>query len=261
MGPRLGALAGVLLFTVGCGSPARRGARGSYAQMDSASAACRRNPAYCATGAGEETVVPLQVRAAQVGAAGKAWAELEESERKSIEDLLVQCARWAEAEVNRKEFGGRPPTREECEKQVGGSRENPITRGMTLGTTKHALALQCTQEKLGKAHPGRFSLEQRYRTHPETRRLERIQHETELKMLRNGGRELVSSVVPDVVIHTGNPLQPQRVYDFKFPCPDSNKPQWRNYPRGNPLQAQHQGEAYQTVLNAPPFRVTPRGVL
>jgi rRNA maturation protein Nop10 len=229
--------------------------------MDSASAACRRNPAYCATGAGEEMVVPLQVRAAQVGAARKAWAEFEESERKSIENLLVQCAQRADAEVNRKEFGGRHPTREECEKQVGGSRENPITRAMRLGNAKHALALQCTQEKLGLAHPGRFSLEQRYRTHPDTRQLQRITAERALESLRNGGRELSGTVVPDVVIHTGDPIQVQRVYDFKFPCPESNPPSWRQFPPGNPHGALNQGVAYRKTFGTQPRIVTPHGAV
>ena len=260
-----GGVAGVLLLlTVGCGagSAARHGAAGSYAQMDSATAACRRNPAYCARGAGAERIVPLTVRAAQVGAAGKAWADLEESKRKGIEHILVECARWADAEVNRQEFGKqRHPTPAECEEQVGGSAENPISRRMALGTAKHSLARQCAEEKLGSAYPGRFSLEQRYRLHPETRRLEQLKHETELEMLRRGGKELVGSVVPDVVIHTGDPLQPQRVYDFKFPCPEDNKSPWRAYPPGNPLRARHQGHAYETVLNAESFRVTPKKVL
>jgi hypothetical protein len=229
--------------------------------MDSASAACRRSPAYCATVAGEETVVPLHVRAAQVGAAGKAWQVLDEVVRKSIEDILLECARRADAEVNRKEFGGRPPTREECAEQVGGTRENPVTQAMRLGNAKHALALQCTQEKLGLAHPGRFNLEQRYRTHPETRQLERVTSERELEMLRNGGRELSGTVVPDVVIHTGNPLHVQHVYDFKFPCPESNKSYWRKYPPGNALQVIDQGAAYLKVLRARSFRVTTESIV
>lgn len=136
-----------------------------------------------------------------------------------------------------------------------------MTRSMRLGSAKHTLAIACTQEKLGWAHPGRFSLEQRYRINPETRQLERILHATELEMLRNGGKELAGSVVPDVVIHTGDPLQVQRVYDFKFPCPESNRPQWRAYPPDNPSRFRDQGEAYLKVLETPPFRVTTGGVL
>ncbi|NPC87006.1 hypothetical protein HPC49_53610 [Pyxidicoccus fallax] len=131
---------------------------------------------------------------------------------------------------------------------------------MRLGSAKHALATQCAEVNLGNFLPGRFSLEQRYRIHPETRQLERIQHESELEMLRKGGKELVGSVVPDVVIHTGNALQPQRVYDFKFPCPESNPGSWRDYRSGNPHNIKNQGEAYQKVFDAPSLLVTPKGV-
>jgi hypothetical protein len=203
----------------------------------------------------------LQVRAAaQVAAAGKAWAALEESERKGIEAILVQCAQWADTQVNRKEFGNHSPTQQQCDEQVGGTAENPITRGMRLGSAKHTLAVQCAQEKLQEAYPGRFSLEQRYRLPPDTRKLERISHKAELEMLRNGGKELVGSVVPDIVIHTGDPLQPQRVYDFKFPCPENNPPTWRVYPTGNPHKVAHQGQAYERVFGVPALRVTPKGV-
>jgi len=256
------AVAVLLLSTVGCGvgGPARRGTERYALTTDSATAACQRNPAYCAKVIGEEAVVPLEVRAVQVGATGKAWQVLDALVTQGIEDLLVECARWADAEVNRTKFGGRHPTTAECEQQVGGTRENPVTRAMRLGGAKHALALQCTAEKLGRAHSERFSLEQRYRLHPETRQLERILHKTELEMLRNGGKELAGSVVPDVVIHTGDPLQVQRVYDFKFPCPESNPPTWKRYPPGNPLKASNQGEAYRNVFGVAPVPVTPKKV-
>jgi hypothetical protein len=251
-----------LLLIAGCGagSPARRGPTEGYAQsLDSASAACRQNPAYCTALAGEEAVVPLQVRAAaQVAAAGKAWAALEESERKGIEAILKECAQWAHTQVNRKEFGEHSPTQQQCDEQVGGTAENPITRRMRLGSAKHTLAVQCTKEKLEVAYPGRFSLEQRYRLSPDTRKLERISHKTELEMLRNGGKELVGSVVPDVVIHTGNPLQVQWVYDFKFPCPESNSGSWRQLPPGNPHKVQNQGDAYKKVFDAPATLITPK---
>jgi hypothetical protein len=253
---------GVLVFTMGCGAggPSRRGT-GSYAQaMDSVSATCQRDPAYCAAMAGKEPGVSLAVRAAQVATAGKAWEAIDELVRKTIEDMLVECAKLADAEVNQREFGGRPPTAEECDQQVGGTRENPVTRAMRLGGAKHKLAARCTEEKLGRAHPGRFTLEQRYRTNPETRQLELISPETELAMLRNGGKELAGSVVPDVVIHTGNPLQAQRVYDFKFPCPETNEGDWRAYPPRNALRVRNQREAYLKVLDATPARVMPKGV-
>ncbi|QSQ18726.1 hypothetical protein JY651_25535 [Pyxidicoccus parkwayensis] len=228
--------------------------------MDSATSACERNPAYCAKVAGEETVHPLVVRAVQVGTVGRAWQVLDELARKPIEDILVECAKWANAEVNKKELGERAPTEQECEQQVGGTRENPVTRGMRLGGAKHRLATPCTEEKLSRTLPGRFRLEQRYRINPDTRQLELITHEAELEMLREGGKELVGSVVPDVIIHTGNPLQVQAVFDFKFPCPETNTPKWRSLSPGNALGVRNQGEAYFKVLGEAPSRVAPGGV-
>ncbi|MCP3144698.1 hypothetical protein [Pyxidicoccus xibeiensis] len=253
----------VLLFAVGCGagSPARRGP-GSYAQaVDSVSATCERDPALCAVLSGKEAGASLQRRAVEAASAVKAWEELDARVQKRIEDILVECAKRADAEVNRREFGGRHPTREECSEVVGGTRENPRTRGMRLGDAKHALALQCTEEELSQAFPGRYGLEQRYRLHPDSRQLERIRHERELEMLRAGGKELAGSVIPDVVIHTGDPLQAQRVYDFKFPCPEDNEPKWRDYPLGNSLNVKNQGAAYKKVFDATPVRVTPKGTL
>lgn len=257
----LGVMAvGVLLCSIGCGAggPGRRGT-GSYAQsLDSPTVTCENAPAYCAKLAGEEAALPLRVRAVQAATAVKAWQVLDELVRKTLEDILIECANQADAEVNRQEFGGRAPTRQECQEQVGGTRENPVTRGMRLGGAKHALALRCTEEKLGRAHPGRFSLEQRYRINPETRQLELISHEMELQMLRRGGKELVGSVVPDVIIHTGNPLQVQAVFDFKFPCPEGNQSSWRQYSSGNGNEVSNQGDAYQKTFDVQAVRIRPR---
>lgn len=258
----LGVMAvGVLLLSIGCGAggPGRRGT-GSYAQsLDSPTATCEHAPAYCAKLAGEEAALPLRVRAVQAATAVKAWQVLDELVRKTLEDILVECAKQADMEVNRQEFGGHAPTRRECQEQVGGTRENPVTRGMRLGGAKHTLALRCTEEKLGRAHPGRFSLEQRYRINPETRQLELISHEMELQMLRRGGKELVGSVVPDVVIHTGNPLQVQAVFDFKFPCPEFNLPSWRRQHPRNAQQDTNQGSTYKDALGEEPVLITPKG--
>lgn len=116
----------VLLSTVGCGAggPARRGTQ-RYALTDSATAACQRNPAYCAKAVGEEAVVSLGGRAVQVAATGKAWQVLDAVATQGIEDILVECARWADAEVNQQEFGGRHPTADECKQQVGARGRTP----------------------------------------------------------------------------------------------------------------------------------------
>ncbi|NTX13044.1 hypothetical protein HUA76_19785 [Myxococcus sp. CA056] len=253
-----------LLLMLGCGAsgPARQGRSGTYAQaLDSATSACEQNPAYCAATAGQERIVPLAVRAAQVSAAGKSWMEIETLVETGIRERLIDCARRADAEVNREEFGGRSPTRADCEKVVGGTKENPVTGAMMLGRKKHALALDCAEAALGQSLPARFLREQRYRRGTRSQEPELVTHQKELDLLRAGAsKALEGTVVPDLILHTGNPVQVQRVYDFKFPCPDTNPPVWRQSPPGNPLRARHQGDAYRMTFGTTPVLVTPRGM-
>ncbi|HYO64529.1 MAG TPA: hypothetical protein VEU33_00495, partial [Archangium sp.] len=78
------------------------------------------------------------------------------------------------------------------------------------------------------------------------------------RLVRQGReKELEGTLEPDVVIHTGDPLKVWAVYDFKFPCPETNPPFWRKYPKGHPYQGRTQGEMYQRALGRSPSRVTP----
>jgi hypothetical protein len=74
--------------------------------------------------------------------------------------------------------------------------------------------------------------------------------------LRDGlTSNLWGSLVPDIVLHaSGNPNQLQHIYDFKFPCPAKNRPQWRSYARGQPHYPKTQGEMYRDALLGPTFR-------
>jgi hypothetical protein len=133
---------------------------------------------------------------------------------------------------------------------------------MLLGREKHEAALACIQEKLSKQLPGGFSLNQRYRYNPRTERWEPLSAAQEQALLRTGGEGLVGTLVPDVVIHLGNPLQVLDLYDLKFPCPGTNFPDWRRYPDGHPDEGSHQGQVYKHALGAEPARVAPRwGIL
>jgi hypothetical protein len=95
-----------------------------------------------------------------------------------------------------------------------------VTVAMQQGLEKHALALQCAQKSLDKLMPGRFSLEQRYRYDRTTRRKQLVSREEARALLRQGcGEQLKGTLVPDVVIHSGNPLEVLAVYDYKFRAP------------------------------------------
>ena len=161
-GPKRATLAlGTLLM--GCGSA-------GYA-VDSATSACQQNPQYCALVAGEETVVPTALRGgAEVAAVAATLRVLTPEKQPSIEQALVKCVEWAHGEVNLRRFGGKSPSREQCQEELPGTDPcgNKVTRAMQLGTEKHALARQCVEQELNALIPGRFSLDQRYRYDPRT---------------------------------------------------------------------------------------------
>jgi hypothetical protein len=83
---------------------------------------------------------------------------------KDLDARLRECVQGAESSVNRRFFGNRPPTREECGAEVDVDEcGEPITRAMLLGKEKHAVALECMRAVLSMFWPAPFSIEQRYR--------------------------------------------------------------------------------------------------
>lgn len=94
---------------------------------------------------------------------------------------------------------------------------------------------------------GGFSIEQRYRFDRESNQTSLLSEKEAQALLRQGhGDQLKGTVRPDIVIHTGNPLQAQAVYDLKFPCPGRNEAKWNEYP-----------EVYKRALRVAPVRVAP----
>jgi hypothetical protein len=202
-------------------------------------------------------------RFAELGASVAAGLRiLDVALQKQIDQLILECVKEADFQVNERWFRGNP-TREQCSKVVGSdSQGSPVTRAMLLGREKHEAALACIQEKLSGQIAGSFSLSQRYRYNSQNERWEPLRAEHERALLRAGGEGLVGTIVPDVVIHTGNPLEVLDVYDLKFPCPGSNFPEWRKYPEGHRYEEFHQGQLYKEAFGGDPARVAPRwGVL
>ncbi len=64
--------------------------------------------------------------------------------------------------------------------------------------------------------------------------------------------------MPDVVIHSGNPLQAISIYDFKLPCPPDNMYSWRRYPKDHTYKGLSQGQVYVEALKTDAALVTPR---
>jgi hypothetical protein len=129
---------------------------------------------------------------------------------------------------------------------------------MTLGQEKHTLALECIQQKLREIRPSGFSLNQRYQENKATGWWEPLSEQQVKALLRSGGEGLIGTIVPDVVIHTGNVAEVLDVFDLKFPCPGTNPATWRNYPEGHPYGTMNQGAAYEKAFGVNPARVSPR---
>ena len=71
------------------------------------------------------------------------------------------------------------------------------------------------------------------------------------------GRGLRGTLVPDVVVHSGDPLHIQAVYDLKFPCLRGTVPTWTVYSQADhPYRDRTQGDVYRELLG-PTWRVTP----
>lgn len=178
-----------------------------------------------------------------------------------LERRLVECARQAEQQVNASHFGYRSPTREECgeEVEVDGCAE-PITRAMLLGQQKHALALQCTREVLEELWPAPFSIEQRYRYYPNAKFLETVSQEEEARLIAQGcTKELWRTIKPDIVLHAdGHLLRGVLVLDFKFPCPSTNRPQWKEYGESSAYRGYTQGKLYREALGGEAMTISPQ---
>jgi hypothetical protein len=179
-----------------------------------------------------------------------------------LEEQLKECAMLAERQVNTQHFGDRTPTREECGEEVimDGCRE-PITRAMLLGQQKHEVALQCAREVLEQLWPASFSIERRYRYYPSTQFLETVSREEEARLLAQGcTSQLWRTIKPDLVLHgeDGDPRRSVLTLDFKFPCPDTNLPQWTRYGESSAYSGSNQGALYRDALKGEALIISPR---
>jgi hypothetical protein len=215
--------------------------------------------------AGEEAIVPTARAMGVVASAARTGVAvlrvLDAATRELVETVLKACAEQARSKVLIDQMDGRSPTQRQCNEKV----EDPessrlISRAMLLGCLMHKEALVCTREALDKRLPGNFSLEQRYRYDPVSGALSLVSKEEVRALLRmRCGDELTGTLVPDVVIHSGDPLQPQAVYDFKFPCVNSDSPpSSRKYPPGHPYENETQERVYEEALKTRVRRIVPR---
>ncbi|WP_224247450.1 hypothetical protein [Hyalangium gracile] len=238
-----------------------------YAQgLDSGSNGCREAPILCLPQPGEKmaTIPPLagtQATLLSIAAAAKVvQTAIDATLETRIRQALKECADKARADVMDRHFQ-RSPTREECQEVVEHDAQGqPVTRAMLLGREQHQAALECAELRLRQLKPGGFTLSPRYRYDPSTNET-RFMSPEEVKSLLDQGRaaELRGTIEPDLVIHLpGQPLHVQRVFDFKFPCVNTDKPsRWRAHPKGHPHEDISQKDLYERALKVVPKRVQP----
>jgi hypothetical protein len=132
---------------------------------------------------------------------------------------------------------------------------------MLLGQQKHVLALECAREVLEQLWPKPFRLEQRYRFYPSTRFLEMVSREEEARLLAQGcTRELWRTIKPDIVLHADdNWRRAALILDFKFPCPPTNEPRWRDYGEDSAYVGSNQKNTYREALGGEAMILSPKG--
>jgi len=228
--------------------------------------------AQCASGIASACVSLYGKEAASVAAVANAVSGARETPKPpaldkltqgSIEEKLEKCANDARSNVllrHRGSFARDTPTREECNRLSMDPKYEGKTWAQQLGIEMHEDARNCAEAVLKNLVPGRFSLEQRYRYDRATKQKKPVSADEEKALVKSGNAgELKGSLVPDVVIHTGDVLAVQAVYDFKFRCVnDGRPPSWDEYERGHPYYGNNQGDMYLEAFGVTPLPVAPR---
>jgi hypothetical protein len=253
-----------LVLQTACTTPVGAHRGDSYSYDNSASAACRQNPANCVALSGKEAAYEPVLQAGTAAASAAAvTAVLDNEARVSIERALTDCANIARSEVLLRyptAFKGPAPDANECNQGTVDAQGRSVTWAMRLGTEMHEVARQCAEEELNKLRPGGFTLEQRYRYDMHTGSKRPISAAEERALVASGNQgELKGTLKPDVVIHSGSLVDVQAVYDFKFPCVNTDKaPEWNKYPGGHPYSGYTQGAVYEMAFRSDVARIMPR---
>ncbi len=245
-----------------CATPQRSSRRDL--RLDSESAAKVTHASALIEGGSSAASTTTATVASTLGRAVPALLALLEHDNAvgELEEQLIECARLAERHVNSRFFGNRSPTRQECGEEVfvDGCRA-PITRAMHLGELKHTVAFQCAQQVLEQLWPALFSIDQRYRYYPNAKFLEPVSKEEEARLIAQGcTRELWRTIKPDIVLHADRSslLRSVLTLDFKFPCPDTNEPRWKDYEEDSAYFGRNQGEIHKEALGGEARIISPQ---
>ncbi|HLL02386.1 MAG TPA: hypothetical protein VK539_17525 [Myxococcaceae bacterium] len=78
-------------------------------------------------------------------------------------------------------------------------------------------------------------------------------------MAQDCTKDLWRTIKPDIVLHADrNLLRAAVTLDFKFPCPDTNEPRWKEYGEDSAYADSNQGEVYRKALGGEALIISPR---
>jgi hypothetical protein len=109
--------------------------------------------------------------------------------------------------------------------------------------------------------PAPFSIEQRYRYYPNAKFVETVSRQEEARLIAQGcTRELWRTIKPDIVLHAnrGSLLRAVLTLDFKFPCPGTNEPRWKEYGENSAYFGSNQGKTYRDALGGEALIISPQ---
>lgn len=217
--------------------------------------AAKRGPSLAAKAVAVGTAVAVVAMTPQIGSAERWGVELATDLCSKIEKAIAQCTRRADQEVNDYHFKGKSPSAELCKQIKVGER---TTWAAYLGLFKHEQAWPCLREALNKLIPP-----ERYRIRPGFQ-FNRVKGEWEFMeedwvsriVTEQGWKGLAGTIEPDIIILDENGII-VRVYDLKFPCPETNPAKWTRYTEGD-WRYETQGVVYKEILHVTPQLVSPK---
>jgi hypothetical protein len=205
--------------------------------------------AVAAATAGVVATAPVLIPAERRG------VELAADVLRKVEKVIEDCAVHADQKANEWFLEGESPSDARCrqiKEGYGG------TWATFLGNRKHVAAWLCLREVLPKYLPKkRFVLEPRFMFNPKTQRWEYMDPNFVSQIVsKHGFNGLVGTLIPDIVILDADGYI-IHVYDYKFPCPESNDGHWDFHKEGR-WEGFSQGDLYREATGVKPLLVTPR---
>jgi len=217
--------------------------------------AAKRAPSLGMKAVAVGTAATVVAMTPQIGSAERRGVELASDLRSKIEKAIAQCTRRADQEINDYYFTGKSPSAELCKQLKVGER---TTWAAYLGLFKHEQSWPCLREALNKLIPSeRYRLRPRFQFNREKGEWEFMEEEWVSQIVtEQGWKGLAGTIEPDIIILDEKGIL-VRVYDLKFPCPETKPAHWPRYTEGRWLN-ESQGGVYEDILHVTPQLVSPR---